>query len=114
MPMEPHHWITIGLFFFGQIISMIGVVISTRMDVGRVSLGLDVVKRELTEMQQEIKQLGVILVTLADYKGELNRLSDRQLAQGQRLDEFIKTSSADRIELRNEINNLKVTVVRKT
>lgn len=95
--MEIGHWITIGIFVATNLIGVAGFVLSTRVDVGKL-------KDSMKEMQIELEKLGNILVTLADFKGEMNLIQERQLAQGRRLDESVTelNKSKDRIWARLE------------
>ena len=44
-------------------------------------------------MQEDLSKFGHVLVTLADFKGEINLINDRLLAQGKRLDEEINRAN---------------------
>lgn len=104
--MEFGHWVTLGVFIATQIISMIGVVISTRMDLKHLQFNLTGLQAEMENFQKEMQKFGNILVTLADFKGEMNRIQDRQLAYGQRLDEFVKLSNERQKEIWDKLDKL--------
>lgn len=98
--METSHWVTIGLFFLGQVVSMVGVVYSTKIDVSKLKGKIEELATDMLSMQLEIKQLGTVLITLADFKGEMKLLQERLAMQGKRLDDTIAANNAK--ELRYE------------
>lgn len=84
--MDVGHWVTIAIFAATQMIiaagTAVGVIIATRMDTG-------ILKQQVRAMQEDLSKFGNVLVTLANFKGEINLINDRLLAQGKRLDEEI-------------------------
>lgn len=88
--MDVGHWVTIAIFAATQMIiaagTAIGVITATRMDTG-------ILKQQVRAMQEDLSKFGNVLVTLADFKGEINLINDRLLAQGKRLDEEINRAN---------------------
>lgn len=88
--MDVGHWVTIAIFAATQMIiaagTAVGVIIATRMDTG-------ILKQQVRAMQEDLSKFGHVLVTLADFKGEINLINDRLLAQGKRLDEEINRAN---------------------
>jgi hypothetical protein len=88
--MDVGHWVTIAIFAATQMIiaagTAVGVIIATRMDTG-------ILKQQVRAMQEDLSKFGNVLVTLADFKGEINLINDRLLAQGKRLDEEINRAN---------------------
>lgn len=72
--------VTLGIFTATQVGSLIWVLASTKRDS-------NVFRKQLGEMQEELKKVGNVLLTLADFRGELNLVNERQNAQAKRLDE---------------------------
>lgn len=88
--MDVGHWVTIAIFAATQMIiaagTAVGVIIATRMDTG-------ILKQQVRAMQEDLSKFGNVLVTLADFKGEINLINDRLLVQGKRLDEEINRAN---------------------
>lgn len=88
--MDVGHWVTIAIFAATQMIiaagTAVGVIIATRMDTG-------ILKQQVRAMQEDVSKFGNVLVTLANFKGEINLINDRLLAQGKRLDEEINRAN---------------------
>lgn len=88
--MEVSHWVTIIIFAATQMIiaagTAVGVIIATRMDTG-------ILKEQVKAMQEDLSKFGNVLVTLADFKGEINLINERLMAQGKRLDQEISRNS---------------------
>lgn len=70
----------IGVFTATQVGSLIWVLSRTARDASAL-------KEQLGKLQEEMEKLGNVLVTLADFRGEINLVSERQNAQAKRLDE---------------------------
>lgn len=66
----------------------IGFMYSMRADNAVVKARLGFQDRQLEMMQEELKKVGEILLSLARTDGRMDRLEDRQLAQGKRLDDL--------------------------
>lgn len=85
--MEIGHWITLAIFVAGNLFTVAGVVISNRIDTNTLKGRMNSFAEEMKMMKDELKQFGDILVAMADFKGELKLLNERQLAQGKRMDD---------------------------
>ena len=72
--------IAILIFTVTQLGSLIWVLSRTKTDS-------DNLKGQMSELKEELEKLGNVLVTIADFRGEINLLNERQLAQGKRFDE---------------------------
>lgn len=85
--LSPDGYATVGVFLVTQAITLAWTLGTTRSDSrslrGEVTLRLDA-------MQSELKALGNVLVTLADFKGEMRLMQERHLMQGGRVDEAFK------------------------
>jgi hypothetical protein len=55
---------------------------------------LEVVDAQFEDIKMELKKLGDILVKLAEQSGRIDRVEDRQLAEGRRLDELSQRVNA--------------------
>ncbi len=104
--MELGHWLTVAIFVTTNLITVAGVIISIRVDTSKLKEKMTELAQDMMGMQIELKELGKVLVTLADFKGEINRIQDRQLAQGQRLDETIRQNAEAHREIWNKIDKL--------
>jgi hypothetical protein len=91
--METTHWLTIGIFLFSNLVTIVGIIFSTRVDTNKLKDKMAELAADMSTLQKDMKQFGQILVTLADFKGEMNLIQERQLAQGRRIDEHIKDSN---------------------
>lgn len=85
--MEIGHWITLAIFVAGNLFTVAGVVISNRIDTNTLKGRMNSFAEEMKMMKDELKQFGDILLAMADFKGELKLLNERQLAQGKRMDD---------------------------
>lgn len=104
--MELGHWLTVAIFVTTNLITVAGVIISIRVDTSKLKEKMTELAQDMMGMQIELKELGKVLVTLADFKGEINRIQDRQLAQGQRLDETIRQNAEAHKEIWTKIDKL--------
>jgi 3-methyladenine DNA glycosylase AlkD len=50
---------------------------------------LEMIDSQFEDVKVELKKLAEIMVTLAQTNGRIDRVEDRQLAEGKRIDEFI-------------------------
>lgn len=91
--MEISHWITIGVFVLTNGLVWAGVVISLRVDMGKMGAVMGKLQEDLQAVEKSMEKFGNILVTLADFKGEMNLIQERLLAQGKRLDEAIASNN---------------------
>lgn len=64
----------------------IGFMWSVKADNTVVKARLGFQDRQLEVMQEELKKVGDILLSLARTDGRMDRLEDRQLAEGKRID----------------------------
>lgn len=102
--MEVGHWITLAIFVAGNLFTVAGVIISNRIDTTALKTQMKIFADDMMGMQKELKQFGNILVTLADFKGEMNRIQDRATAQGQRLDENIRVTNERMLRLERRLD----------
>lgn len=74
-------WATIGIFVVTQAATLIWILATTTNSARVLSKRMDAV-------QEELKSFGSILVTLADFKGEMKLTQERIMMQGKRLDDL--------------------------
>ncbi len=73
--------VTIMIFVTVQLLSILGIVTAVKGDAR-------VLKSQLVSVFKELEKLGNVLVALAEQKGEMALVQERQLLQGKRLDEL--------------------------
>lgn len=101
--MEIGHWITVGIFVLTNIGLWAGVIISIRIDMRAFKI-------EIKSLQEQMKKFGNILVTLADFKGEMNLIQERLAMQGKRLDDTITMNNAKELRYEAQLDKLKEAV----
>ena len=88
MTLDVGNLITVGLFLLGLWMTHWRTTTKIETD-GRV------LRAQMENMQAKLTELGSVLVSLADVKGEMKLMNERSLFQGQRLDKL-----QDRVNLR--------------
>lgn len=96
MSLEPGHWLTIGIFLFSNIVTVVGIIFSTRVDTNKLKDNMAALATDMSNLQKDMEKFGNILVTLADFKGEMNLMRERQMIEGKRLDR--ESERADRLQ----------------
>jgi hypothetical protein len=79
MPEEA--WVTLGIFAALQAIAFGGLVFSMKGDT-------NMLKSQMADVQTTLRELGTVLVSMAETRGRIDRLDDRLLSQGKRLDDL--------------------------
>jgi Tfp pilus assembly protein PilO len=91
---NPEQIVTIGIFIATQVGSLIWVLANTRGEA-------NVLKAQLESVENELRKLSNVLVSLADLRGEIAIMNERHNILSKRLDEEMKRTNDMRDRLQS-------------
>lgn len=77
--------LTIAAFLLGGI----GFAYSVKKDVKVSEIRLAMIDAQIEDFKQDIRKLNEIVIALAKQDGRIDRIEDRQLQEGKRIDEIV-------------------------
>lgn len=105
--MEMSQLVTIGIFLLTNIGVWAGVVISIRIDMREVKVNIDAIEKQMEKFAN-------VLITLANFKGEMNLQAERITALVKRLDDTVTINNARELRYEAQLDQLKTGELRRS